>query len=198
MMLLHKCDRCTQEADHHIEKADKKVLHLCWDCYNAYLCERLGLDVAKYAHPKTITVNRQRFKVKMEIYHDGVIYYAYKGKPDALQTISFTAPFEMDGKLAVEELKQRVAKLLIPTTMMEDDFLSPMGVIGVEYDEETYDDLAFVIDGERYDSEEFLDLLLNYRGSNLLYIAEPRLPSLEAQWFGNEEQLLPKTHDDDL
>lgn len=196
MMLLHTCDRCTQEADHHIEKADKTVLHLCWDCYNAYLCERMGLDVAKYAHPKTIAVDGQRFKVKAEVYYDGVIYYAYKGRQDALQTISFNAPFELDAKLAMEELKQRIAKLLIPPTMLEDDFLSPKGVIGVEYDEDTYDDMAFIIDGKRYDSEEFLDFLENYRGSNLIYIAEPRLPSLEAQWFGKEEHLIPNIDDE--
>jgi hypothetical protein len=134
----------------------------------------------------------------MEIYQDGVIYYAYKGKQDALQTISFTAPFAMDGKLAIEELKQRISKLLIPPTIMEDGLLSPLGVIGVEYDEESYDELAFVLDGERYDYDEFLELLLDYRGSNLIYIAEPRLPALDAQWFGNEEQLLSGTKDEDL
>jgi len=198
MMLLHTCDQCTQEADHHIEKADHSVMHLCWDCYNAYLCEHMGLDITKYAHPKTITIGRQRFKVKMEIYQDGVIYYAYKGKQDALHTISFTAPFAMDGKLAIEELKQRISKLLIPPTIMEDGLLSPLGVIGVEYDEESYDELAFVLDGERYDYDEFLELLLDYRGSNLIYIAEPRLPALDAQWFGNEEQLLSGTKDEDL
>jgi hypothetical protein len=104
----------------------------------------------------------------------------------------------MDGKLAIEELKQRISKLLIPPTIMEDGLLSPLGVIGVEYDEESYDELAFVLDGERYDYDEFLELLLDYRGSNLIYIAEPRLPALDAQWFGNEEQLLSGTKDEDL
>ena len=188
MMLLHTCDRCTQEADHHIEKADKTVLHLCWDCYNAYVCERLGLDVANYAHPKTIAVDGQRFKVKAEVYEDGVTYYAYKGKGNALKTISFMAPLEMDGKTAMEELKERVSRFLITPTLIDEFLLAPMGVFGIEYDEDALDQMAFIIDGERYDSEDFLELLQDYRGSNFIYLTESRFPPPDAQFFGREDQ----------
>lgn len=188
MILLHTCDRCTQEADHRIEKADKKVLHLCWDCYNAYLCERLGLDISTYSHPKTIAVDGQRFKVKAEVYEDGVTYYAYKGKGNALKTISFMAPLEMDGITAMEELKERVSRFLITPTLIDEILLAPMGVFGIEYDEDTLDQMAFIIDGERYDSEDFLELLQDYRGSNFIYVTESRIPPPDAQFFGREDQ----------
>jgi hypothetical protein len=48
--------------------------------------------------------------------------------------------------------------------------------------------MAFIIDGERYDSEDFLELLQDYRGSNFIYVTESRIPPPDAQFFGREDQ----------
>jgi len=58
---MYTCQDCGIEADHHISMEKGGVAHYCMDCFNAFLCKRMGLDITLYDHPKTISSGRPAF-----------------------------------------------------------------------------------------------------------------------------------------
>ncbi len=187
---MYTCQDCGIEADHHISMEKGGVAHYCMDCFNAFLCKRMGLDITLYDHPKTISVEGQRFRVTKEVINNGVAYYAYKGKPTALSSISYLGPFTMSGKEAMEELKYRIVAFLKNNTLHEDE-LNEIGVIGIVDDPDAWDEIAFIIDGKRYSSEDMMDFFSYVRGVNMMYIMQPRIPDPGSEWSA-PESILPK------
>ena len=185
---MDTCQSCNTWGNHHLTLEDGQRIHLCDDCYNAWFCERLGLDYDLYKHPKTITVFGKRFKVRMEIFISGVAYFAYRGKGNKLESFCFLSSFLMSGAKAMKELKSKVAfRTYRPT--IEEGMLNDMGSVGIIDNEQDSDELAFLIDGKRYSEEDFLDLLRIHRGSNLVYLFEPRVPDPESEWFTMADHL---------
>ncbi|MDA3831929.1 MAG: hypothetical protein PF495_00880, partial [Spirochaetales bacterium] len=141
-----------------------------------------------YKYPKTITVFGERFKVRMEFYISGVAYFAYRGKGNRLESFCFISSFLMSGAKAMKELKSKVAfRAYRPT--IEEGMLNDMGSVGIVENEQDSDELDFLIDGKRYSEKEFLDLLRIHRGSNLVYLFEPRVPNPDSEWVTMAEHL---------
>lgn len=185
---MNTCQSCNEKGNHHLTLESGQQIHLCDDCYNAWFCKRLGLDYELYKHPKTITVFRNRYSVRVEIASSGVAYFAYRNKGKELESFYFIGPFTMSGTEAIRELKDKVAfRTYAPT--LEDGILNDMGTIGIVHNELDPDEVEFLIDGKRYSAVQYLDLLRFHAGSNLVYLIEPRVPGPDSEWFTLAEHL---------
>lgn len=185
---MNTCQSCNEKGNHHLTLESGQQIHLCDDCYNAWFCKRLGLDYELYKHPKTITVFRNRYSVRVEIASSGVAYFAYRNKGKELESFCFIGPFTMSGTEAIRELKDKVAfRTYAPT--LEDGILNDMGTIGIVHNELDPDEVEFLIDGKRYSAVQCLDLLRFHAGSNLVYLIEPRVPGPDSEWFTLAEHL---------
>ena len=185
---MDTCKSCNAWGNHHLTLEDGEQIHLCDDCYNAWFCERLGLDYGLYKHPKSISVLGKRFMVRMDIFVSGVAYFAYRGKGKRLESICFVGSFLMSGAEAMKELRSKVAfRTFRPT--MEEGMLNDMGSVGIVENDQNSDELDFLIDGKRYSEEEFLDLLRIHSGSNLVYLLEQRVPNPDSEWVTLAEHL---------
>jgi hypothetical protein len=185
---MNTCQSCDKKGSHHLTLESGQQVHLCDECYNAWFCKRLGLDYELYKHPKTITVFRNRYSVRVEIASSGVAYFAYRNKGKELESFCFIGPFTMSGTEAIRELKDKVAfRTYAPT--LEDGILNDMGTIGIVHNELDPDEVEFLIDGKRYSAVQYLDLLRFHAGSNLVYLIEPRVPGPDSEWFTLAEHL---------
>ena len=185
---MDTCQSCNAWGNHHLTLEDGQQIHLCDDCYNAWFCERLGLDYGLYKHPASISVLGKRFMVRMDIFVSGVAYFAYRGKGKRLESICFVGSFLMSGAEAMKELRSKVAfRTYRPT--MEEGMLNDMGSVGIVENDQNSDELDFLIDGKRYSEEEFLDLLRIHSGSNLVYLLEQRVPNPDSEWVTLAEHL---------
>jgi hypothetical protein len=148
----------------------------------------MGLDYAFYAHPKTITVEGSKFSLMVEVQVSGVTYYAYQGRRDAQLSFSVVLPFSIDGKTAMQILKDKIA-VQNREPSRYDDALQESGTIGIMYDDGPLDAAQFIIDGKNYDEQAFLALLREKRGSNLVFRFEPRVPHPDSTWSTYAEHL---------
>lgn len=185
---MNTCHSCGERGNHHLTLESGLQVHLCDDCYNAWFCKRLGLDYEQYKHPRTITVFKIRFSVRVEIVSSGVAYFAYRNRGKELESICFIGPFAMSGTEAIQELKNKVA-LRTYKPSLEYGILNDMGTIGLLQNELDPDEMEFLIDGKRYNSEQYLNFLRFHTGSNLVYLIEPRVPRPNSEWFTMAEHL---------
>jgi len=74
---------------------------------------------------------------------------------------------------------------------LHEDELNEIGVIGIVDDPDAWDEIAFIIDGKRYSSEDMMDIFSYVRGVNMMYIMQPRIPDPGSEWSA-PESILPK------
>ncbi len=185
-----QCHLCKKEANRHITLKSGEVMHCCGEHFNQWFCERMDLDYEQYVPPKTITVSGKRYKVAMEFFEEGVIYYAYRGISGVEESYTVSVPYSFNSWMGMEHLKEKVAMLLNHATD-DTDRLDPNGTIGIAWEDPVaMEGVYFIHKGRKMTATQLGQLLALYVGQNLIYFRESRIPEPGAQWFATEESLL--------
>ena len=118
---------CGKFANRHLTLKDGTSKWLCWDCFNEWYCERVGLISSVFDHPEQITVLHHIFYIKHLFLVDGVGYVANEDPTRGSYNFSYDASFAMDGFTATEQLRKVITRGINKKTLDGYDSLAEKG-----------------------------------------------------------------------
>lgn len=186
---MEMCALCGRVPNRHLSMEDGTSMSICWDCYNEWYCERVGLISSLYDHPEQITVLRHIFFIKYQVMAYSVRYIAIEDPKRGHYLFYYDAPCKMDGFTATEQLRKVIARGVREQILEGGDTLAEKGSFEIIEDENDPHKIAVVIDGKAYGSEEFLSILANSEGFNMTYKLEESTHRLDAASFARAQDI---------
>ncbi len=186
---METCKECGKAANRHLTSEDGTSRWLCHDCYNTWYCKRVGLTSSLFDHPDQITVLGHIFFLKHQFLVNCVYYAAIEDPKRGFYRFSYTAPFEMDGFTATEQLRKVIARGIRKPTLDGNDTLAEKGTLDIVEIAHDPDQVAIVIDGTVYKPDKFFEILKNSKGYKMVYKLEEAMYCLDDIWYTMAEHM---------